>query len=80
MGSIFRAPLGHAAWSSLGDTVKRRGGFCYPLCGNLIVKTPTKQMGNLITQQHFPDEKNSEGGGFETQLSNGQEYKIHRNS
>lgn len=67
MESVFRASLlRHAAWSSFRDTVKRRGGFCYLLCGSLMVKTPTKRMGDLIPQQHFPGEKDTEEGGFET--------------
>lgn len=43
-----------------------------------MVKTPTKQMKDLIPQKPFPDEKHTEEGGFETQALSGQEYKIHR--
>lgn len=33
-----------------------------------MFQTPTKQMGNITPQQHFPDEKDTEERGFETTI------------
>lgn len=43
-----------------------------------MAKPPTGQMGDLIPQQHFPDEKETEERGFETQPLSSQEYKTHK--
>lgn len=41
-----------------------------------MAKTPTRQMGALIPQQHLPDEKKTEEGGFEMQPLSSQEFNT----